>query len=397
MSKGQIPESQIPFAQPRHLLGAGPSKVNPSVIQAMIQPMIGHLDPDFILVLEEVAALLKQVFKTQDATTFAVSGTGSAGMQAGITSLLEPGDTVVMCVYGFFCERMVYMAERVGANVIPLRSEWGRPFPEEMLQEELKRHTNVKLVTAVHAETSTGILQPLEGISRLASAHDALFMVDAVTSLGGNELAFDDWGIDYCFSASQKCMGCPPGLSPVALSPRASDAIENRDTLPSSYYLDLALISKYWGVEHAYHHTAPTHMILALHEGLRVVLEEGLERRFARHQWNAMALRVGLEALGLSLVVPEGNRLAQITPIWIPEGVDDDAVRNMLLRGHNIEIGKGIGEFAGKVWRIGLMGESSNPEYILDLLVALEDTLPKVGFEVAVGDAAAAARKAIIG
>ncbi len=395
MTQGPIPDSQIPVVPPRLLLGPGPSNVNPRVLRAMMQPMIGHLDPDFLLILDEVSDLLKRVFQTQDGTTFAVAGTGSAGMQAGITSLLEPGDTVVMCVYGFFCERMVEMAERVGANVVPLRAAWGRPFPVEMLQKELKRHTNVKLVTAIHAETSTGIRQPLEGISGLARDHDAMFMVDAVTSLGGNNLAFDDWGIDYCFSATQKCLGCPPGLSPVALSPRAMDAIESREAPPSSLYLDLALIAKYWGVEHAYHHTAPINMILALREGLRVVLEEGLEARFERHERNAAALRAGLEALGLDLVAPEGSRLAQITPVWIPDGVGDDTVRGMLLREHNIEIGKGFGEFAGRAWRIGLMGESSKPEYALGLLSALEGILPRAGFEVAPGAAVAAASKAL--
>ena len=391
MNKETLPPSRMPMVPPRILLGPGPSNVSPRVLQAMMQPMIGYLDPDFLLILDEVSELLKRVFQTEEGITFALPGTGSAGMQAGISSLLEPGDTVVMCVYGYFCERMVDMATRVGANVVPLRADWGGPFPEEMLEEALNEHTNVKLVTAVHAETSTGIRQPLEDISRLARAHDAMFMVDAVTSLGGNELAFDDWGMDYCYSATQKCLGCPPGLSPVALSPRALESVRGRETPPVSWYLDLALNANYWGFDRVYHHTAPVSMILALREGLRIVLEEGLEARFKRHEENALALRTGLEALGLELLAPDGYRLAQITPVWIPEGVDDDTVRGLLLREHSIEIGKGLGEFAGRAWRFGLMGESSRAEYVLAVLSALEGILPRTGFEVAPGVAVAAA------
>jgi alanine-glyoxylate transaminase/serine-glyoxylate transaminase/serine-pyruvate transaminase len=315
-------------------------------------------------------------------------------MEAGLTSLLEPDETVVLCVYGFFCERQVEMATRIGANVVPLRAEWGRPFPTEMLEEELKKHTKVKLVTAIHAETSTGIRQPLEEISRLATEHDALFMVDAVTSLGGNEVAVDRWGIDYCYSATQKCLACPPGLSPVALSPRALEVVKNRRRKPTSWYLDLALIANYWGYDHVYHHTAPVSMILGLREGLRIILEEGLEARFERHRRNAAALRAGFEALGLALVAPEGFRLDQITPVWIPEGVDDARVRQILLREHGIEIGRGLGQFAGKVWRIGLMGDSSKAEYVLALLAALEDILPRLGYEVPPGAGVGAASRA---
>ena len=397
MTQPPLPESKIPMVPPRMLLGPGPSMVNPRVLQAMMQHMIGYLDPDFILIMDEVSELLKLVYKTENGITFALSGTGSSGMEAGISSLLEPGDTVVMCIYGFFCERMVEMATRVGANVVPLRAEWGKPFPVEMLEAELKKRTDVKLVTAIHAETSTGIRQPLEGISRLAQEHDSMFMVDAVTSLGGNEMAFDEWGIDYCYSATQKCLGCPPGLSPVALSPRAHESIKSRSTPPTSWYLDLALNANYWGFDRVYHHTAPVSMILALREGLRIVLEEGLEARFARHETNAAALRAGLKALGIKMVAPEGYQLAQITPVWIPEGVDDDTVRHMLLREHSIEIGKGLGEMAGKAWRFGLMGESSRPEYVLAVLSALEGILPRVGYEVANGAAVGAASRVLTG
>ena len=397
MTQPPLPVSKIPMVPPRILLGPGPSMVHPRVLQAMMQNMIGYLDPDFIKIMDEVSELLKRVYQTDDAITFALSGTGSSGMEAGISSLLEPGDTVVMCIYGYFCERMVDMATRVGANVVPIRADWGKPFPEEMLEAELKKHTDVKLVTAIHAETSTGIRQPLEGISKLAQDHDAMFMVDAVTSLGGNELAFDDWGIDYSYSATQKCLGCPPGLSPVALSGRAHESIKSRCTLPSSWYLDLALNANYWGFDRVYHHTAPVSMILALREGLRIVLEEGLESRFARHETNAAALRAGLEAIGIEMVAPVGYQLAQITPVWIPEGVDDDTVRHMLLRQHSIEIGKGLGELAGKAWRFGLMGESSRPEYVLALLSALEGILPRVGYETASGAAVGAASRVLTG
>ena len=378
---------------PRILLGPGPSMVNTRVLQAMMQNMIGYLDPDYVVMLEQVSDLLGEVFQTGEATTMALSGTGSSGMEAGFTSILEPGDTVIICIYGFFGERMVDMATRVGANVVALRSEWGKPFPEEMLEQALNENANVKLVAAIHAETSTGIRQPLEGMSRLAKEHDALFMVDAVTSLGGNNLAFDDWGIDYCYSATQKCLGCPPGLSPVAVSQRALESVRSRETPPSSWYLDLNLNANYWYEPRVYHHTSPVTMVLALGEGLRVVLEEGLENRFARHERNAAALRAGLEALGLEIVSPDGFQLAQITPVWIPEGVDDAQVRSKLLSDYSMEIGKGLGMFDGKIWRFGLMGESSRPDYVLLALSAMESVLPVAGYEVAPGAGVAAASR----
>ena len=380
---------------PRILLGPGPSMVNPRVLQAMMQNMIGYLDPDYVDIMDQVAGLLAEVFQTNEAFTMALSGTGSSGMEAGLSSILEPGDTVIVCIYGFFGERMVDMATRVGANVVTLRSEWGKPFPEEMLEEALQENDNVKLVAVIHAETSTGIRQPLEGISRLAREHDALFMVDAVTSLGGNEVAFDDWGIDYCYSATQKCIGCPPGLSPVAVSQRAMESIRSRETPPASWYLDLNLNANYWYDPKVYHHTSPVSMVLALGEGLRVVLEEGLENRFARHERNAEALRAGLEALGLEVVTPDGYRLAQVTPVWIPEGVDDAQVRAKLLADYQIEIGKGLGAFDGKVWRFGLMGESSRPDYVLLALSAMESVLPQVGYEIAPGAAVSAASRVL--
>ena len=395
MAQTTLPESKIPTVPPRILLGPGPSMVHPRVLQAMMSDMIGYLDPDFMLIMDEVSELLKRVFQTDESLTMALSGTGSAGMEAGFNSLLEPGDTVVHCVNGFFSERMFDMAGRVGAKVVPLRADWGRPFPEEMLEEELRKHTNVKLVTAIHAETSTGIRQPLAGLSKLAKEHGALFMVDAVTSLGGNEVAVDEWDIDYCYSATQKCLACPPGLSPVALSPRAHEVATSRGTKPVSWYLDLSLNANYWSFDRVYHHTAPVSMILALREGLKIALEEGLEARFERHHRNAAALWAGLEALGLDLVAEEKYRLDQITPVWIPEGVDDDEVRRILLREYGIEVGKGLGQFAGKVWRIGLMGESSKAQYVMAVLSALEEILPRQGYEVPYGAGVAAASRSL--
>ena len=393
MTQSPLPESKMPMVPPRILLGPGPSNAHPRVLQAMMSHMIGYLDPDFLLIMDEVSDLLKKVFQTEESLTLALSGTGSAGMEAGLSSLLEPDETVIICAHGFFSERMIDMAERQGANVVPLRAEWGHPFPAEMLEEELKKHTNVKLVTAVHAETSTGIKQPIEDLARLVKEHDTLFMVDAVTSLGGNEVAVDRWDIDYCYSATQKCLACPPGLSPVALSPRAHEVVKSREHKPASWYLDLALIANYWGFEHVYHHTAPVSMVLGLREALRVVLEEGLEARYERHRRNAAALRAGLDALGMELVAPERFRLDQITPFWVPDGVDETKLRQLLLREHGIEVGRGLGQFAGKVIRVGLMGESSKPEHVLALLSAMEKILPRLGFEVPQGAGVGAASR----
>ena len=392
-----VPESKVPVMPPRILLGPGPSNASPRVLQAMMSPMIGYADPEFMVVLDEVSELLRLVFQTDEGLAIALPGTGSAGMQAGLNSLLEPGDTVVICSCGYFGERMADMAERLGANAVVLRGEWGMPFPAEMLEEELGRHDAVKMVSVVHAETSTGVLQPLNEIARLAKASGALLMVDAVTSLGGSDFAFDETGIDYAYSCSQKCLGAPPGICPVAIGPRALEVIDSRTTKPPSWYLDLGLIANYWGPEHVYHHTAPVSMILGLREALRIVLEEGLDNRIARHRRNSAALRAGIAGLGLDFLVPESYRLDQITAVRIPEGVDDATVRQRLLREHSIEIGKGFGPFDGNVWRIGLMGESSKAEYLLALLSSLEGILPDEGYEVAQGAAVSAASRRLSG
>ena len=367
----------------RILLGPGPCNVDPRVLQAMSKPITSYKDPAFLKYIEEVSEMLKILFQTQENTTFAISGTGSAGMEAGITSLLEPTDTIIICNCGFFGERMAEMAKRIGCKTVVLQGDWGKPFPVEKLESELKKHKQVKLITAVQAETSTGILQDIEPISKLARNHNAFTMIDSVTSLGGNTLMVDEWNLDYCYSASQKCLACPPGLSPVALSPRALESIQNRKTPPSSWYLDLNLIAGYWDRPHSYHHTVPISLILGLHEALRILLSEGIDVRFERHRQNGEALRNGVEALGLKLLAPKESKLDQVTPIWIPEGIDGDKVQQILLNHYNIEIGTGFGKFAGKIWRIGLMGESSKSEYVLKLLSALEEILPKEGFEIA--------------
>mgnify|MGYP006161589375 CR=1 FL=1 len=363
-----------PESPPRILLGPGPSMANPRVLKAMSHSMLGYLDPDFMIVLDEISDLIARLYKT-DNLSMAIPGTGSAGMEAGFTSLLEPNDKVIMCAYGHFCERMIEMATRVGANVVPIRAQWGEPFPEELLEKELKKHPDVKLVTAIHAETSTGVCQPLEDISKLTKQYGAMLMVDAVTSLGGTDLDVDKLSIDYVYSATQKCLGAPPGLSPVAISDEAMATIKSRKTKPFSWYLDLSLIADYWNEKRIYHHTTPVSMMFGLREALTIIFEEGLENRFNRHKENADILRSGLEAMKFDLLGSGISRLNQITPVVIPTGVDGNQVVDQLLREFNIEIGKGLGEFAGKIWRIGLMGESSQAEYVFAFLSALESVL----------------------
>jgi alanine-glyoxylate transaminase/serine-glyoxylate transaminase/serine-pyruvate transaminase len=297
--------------------------------------------------------------------------------------------------YGFFCQRMAEMARRQGAQVVTVEGEWAKPLDPAAIEAELKKHKSVKLVGMVHAETSTGISQPLEEVSRMAKEHDALFFVDAVTSFGGSEVDVDGWGIDYVSSASQKCLSCPPGLAPVAVSQVALEAMNNRSAPPSTWYLNIPQIAEYWGKDHVYHHTVPISSLYALYEGLRVALDEGLASRYERHQRNAAALRAGLEALGLIIISDEDHRLAQITPVAIPEGIDEARVRARLANDYLIEISRGLGQFAGKIWRIGLMGEASTGANLLLLLSALEEILPKEGYEVPAGAGVAAASKSL--
>ena len=375
----------------RILLGPGPSNVHPRVQQAMAAPMVGHLDPYFVKIMDDTVELLRYLFRTQNRLTFPISGTGSAGMEASFCNFLEPGDTVVIGVNGVFGERMVDNAVRCGAEVIPVTAEWGKIVATEAIEAALKSRKKVKMLALVHAETSTGVMQPLAEASQLAKRYGALFMVDTVTSLAGQEVAVDDWGIDICYSGTQKCISCPPGLSPFTANQNALDLVKNRKSKVPSWYLDLSLLSAYWGTGRVYHHTAPVTMIYALHEALALIVEEWLDTRIKRHQKNAAALRAGLEAMGLVLHAEEGHRLNSLTSVRVPTGVDDLRVRQKLLNEYSIEIGGGLGPLKGKIWRIGLMGESSNEGNVLLLLYALEKILQAEGFRLEDGAGVTAA------
>lgn len=362
----------------RTLLGPGPSNVHPRVLKALSTPLVGHLDPDFLQVMDEVKQLLKAVFQTENNLTIPMSGTGSAGMEASLFNLVEEGDEVLVAVNGYFGERMCQMIPRCGGRIRRIEAPWGGVFDPDQIDDALQAGA-AKVVAIVHAETSTGVLQPLEEISRIVHDHGALLLVDAVTSLGGVELKVDDWDIDACYSGTQKCLSCPPGLSPVTFGPRAEETLLGRQTPVGSWYLDLSLIQRYWGKERTYHHTAPISMNYALREALRLVDEEGLEARFARHRLNQRALVAGLEAMELELLVPEQYRLPSLTTVRIPATVEDAQVRSRLLREFNIEISGGLGDLKGQVWRIGLMGYSSQRENVLLLLGALEYLLTDMG------------------
>ena len=362
----------------RILLGPGPSEVGPRVLRAMSTPLVGHLDPSFVTLMEEVKDLLRQTFRTRNRLTFPLSATGSAGMEAVLVNLLEPGDHAVICVNGVFGGRMVEIARRAGAEVTVAEVPWGEVIDAALLDkmlEALPAGVTPRLVACVQAETSTGARQPLEDLSRLAHERGALFVVDAVTSLGGTELEVDGWGIDACYSGTQKCLSCPPGLSPVTFGERALERVLSRKHKVQSWYLDVSLLAQYWGADRVYHHTAPITMIYALHEALRVVHEEGLAARFARHRTNHLALVAGLDALGLEMAVAAEHRLPMLNSVLVPAGVDEAGVRKRLLERHGIEIGAGLGPWKGRVWRIGLMGDSSCPANVLVVLAALAEAL----------------------
>jgi alanine-glyoxylate transaminase/serine-glyoxylate transaminase/serine-pyruvate transaminase len=375
----------------RILLGPGPSNVHARVMKAMMTPVVGHLDPEFVQVMEDLKRLMRAVFRTENELTFPASGTGSAGMEMIIANLVEDGDEVVVGVNGVFGGRFADCAERQGARVIKAEAEWGRIVEPAAVESALKAARKPKLVAIVHAETSTGAHQPIEEISALARRHGALMVVDAVTSLACVPVEIDMWQIDACFSCTQKGLSAPPGLAPVTFSARAMEMIRARKSKCKSWYLDLAMIANYWGSDRLYHHTAPVTMNYALYEALRVVLEEGLEARWERHRRNAAALHAGLEAMGLRLVAQQGHRLPQLTTVGVPEGIDEAKVRSEMLRKFNIEIAAGLGPLKGKVWRIGLMGESSRRENVMLALAALEQILGAMGYEVPRGRALAAA------
>ena len=378
-------------APPRVLLGPGPSNVHPRVLGALATPLIGHLDPAFIAMMEETKQLLRDTFLTANTLTLPISATGSAGMEACLVNLLEPGDTAIVGVNGVFGTRMVDIVQRCGARPVAVEAPWGRVIEPETIATALRTHPGTKLVALVHAETSTGAWQPLEEIGPLARAAGALLVADTVTSLGGCPVRIDDWQIDAAYSGTQKCLSCPPGLAPLTFGPRALDVLRARRTPVQSWYLDLTMIEKYWGDERVYHHTAPISMNYALLEALRLVHEEGLEARWARHRRHHEALRAGLAAIGLSLAAQEGRQLWTLNSVTIPEGVDDLAVRKGLLEEFQLEIGGGLGPMKGKVWRIGLMGESSTPANVLLVLHALERVLPRCGYAVQAGAAVGAA------
>ncbi len=358
----------------RTLLGPGPSPVNPRVLQALSLPVIGHLDPKFLEIMDQSMAMLREIFQTKNRLALPMSGTGSAGMEACFVNLIEPGDAVLIGVNGVFGTRMVDVAQRCGAQVDTVEAEWGTALDAQSFKAALEKK-RYKLIALVHAETSTGVLQPLDDIARLVREHGALLLVDAVTSLGGAPVKVDELGIDACYSCTQKCLGCPPGLSPVTFNERALEIIRNRKTKVQSWYLDLSMIEKYWGSERLYHHTAPISMNYALHEALRIVLEEGLEAAWRRHHQVHETFSREMRRLEIEPAVAESIRAPMINAIKIPAGVDDAKVRQRLYDDFNIEIGAGLGPLKGKIWRVGLMGHGARVENIEILSKALKQLI----------------------
>ncbi len=367
----KYPEVNMP---PRILMGPGPSMVDPRVLKAMATPLVGHLDPAFIELMDRTQELLRYVFETENKLTIPVSGTGTAAMETAVANMVEPGDPVLVCINGYFGMRLTDMAQRYGGEVETISRPWGEVFTPEEVKTALDERP-AKVVAIVHAETSTGALQPLDAIAEVVHAQGAVLIVDAVTSLGGLPVRVDEVGIDVCYSGAQKCLSCPPGPSPITLGERAVEKLRNRTTKVPNWYLDLTLVEKYWGKERTYHHTAPISANYAFYEGLRAVAEEGLENRWQRHQENAEFLWNGLMELGFELHVPEEHRIPALTTVRIPDGVDDLGVRRKLLTDYNIEISGGLGELGGKVWRIGLMGYSSRKENVKLLLAALKEAI----------------------
>ncbi len=359
----------------RLLLGPGPNTVHPRILRAMTAPLVGYLDPSWLALMDEEQELLRRVFQTKNVLTFPLPGTGSAGMEAAFCNFVSPGDKVVIGCNGYFSDRMCEMARLYGAEVIRIEKPWGEVFTPDEIDAALKANKGTKIFAVVHAETSTGALQPLAEIGNVVHKNNALFLLDCVTSLGGIPLSIDDWGIDIAFSATQKCIGCPPGLSPFTASPRAADVLHSRKGAVRNWYLDLTLIEKYWNSERIYHHTPSTTLHYGFREGLRLVLEEGLENRWARHKANAEYLYEKLEKLGLHFLIRRENRLPSLTTVLVPDGVDDVSVRASLRDNYNIEIAGGFGPLKGKIWRIGLMGFSSRRENVTLLAAAMDEIL----------------------
>ena len=381
----------------RTLMGPGPSDVHPRVLAAMARPTIGHLDPVFVEMMEQVKGLLQYAFQTQNALTLPVSAPGSAGMETCFVNLVEPGDTVIICQNGVFGARMKENVERIGATPVMVQDSWGQAVDANKLEQALKDHPEARVVAFVHAETSTGVQSDAKQLAQLAHQYDCVTIVDAVTSLGGSPLKVDEWGIDAIYSGTQKCLSCTPGLSPVSFSERAVEHIKARKTKVQSWFLDLNLVMGYWGGEgkRAYHHTAPINALYALHEALVMLREEGLENSWKRHQMHHLALRAGFEAMGLQFLVPEPARLPQLNAVILPAGIDEAEVRRRLLQDYNLEIGAGLGDLAGKVWRIGLMGHTSNRKNVMYCLGALDAVLSDMQAEITSGVAVSAALAAV--
>ncbi len=377
----------------RTLMGPGPSDVSPRVTAAMGAPTIGHLDPAFVGLMDDIKGLLQYAFRTKNKLTIPVSAPGSAGMESCFVNLLEPGDKAVVCQNGVFGGRMKENVERCGATAIMVQDDWGKPVDPNKVEEALKANPDAKLLAFVHAETSTGARSDAKALTALAHQYDALSLVDSVTGLGGIELDVDGWGIDAIYSGTQKCLSCPPGISPVSFGERAVDVIKNRKTKVQSWFLDMSLVMGYWDGTggRTYHHTAPVNSMYGLHESLVMLAEEGLEKAWARHAYHHQALAAGIEAMGLRFVVDKEYRLPQLNSVTIPEGVEDAKVRAALLNDYNLEIGAGLGALAGKVWRIGLMGESSCKTNVLLCLGALDAVLTGMGAAINSGRAVAAA------
>jgi alanine-glyoxylate transaminase/serine-glyoxylate transaminase/serine-pyruvate transaminase len=361
----------------RLLMGPGPSNAAPEVLEALGRPLLGHLDPDFLRVMDEVAARLRLVFRTANRMTFAVSGTGSAGMEAALVNVLEPGDEAVVGVNGAFGARLSEMATRAGAKVVTIEAGWGRIIDADAVARALDEHPGAKVFALVHAETSTGVAQPIDEIAALLRERSTLFVLDTVTSLGGMDVEADGWGVDICYSGTQKCLSVPPGLSPITFSERALEAVRARRTPVESWYLDVGLLEGYWAgaspdKDRVYHHTAPISMLFALHAGLGLVLDEGLDARFERHARSASLLARGLEERGFSYVASEGFRLPMLHCVRLPDGIDDAPARTRLLREHGIEVGSGLGPLKGSCWRIGLMGHNAREANVTRLLDAID-------------------------
>ncbi len=383
------------YPSQRTLMGPGPSDVSPRVLLSMARPTLGHLDPQFIGMMDEVKTLLQYAFQTENELTMPVSAPGSAGMEACFVNLVEPGDKVIVCQNGVFGGRMKENVERCGATAIMVMDDWGKPVDPHKVEAALKKHPDAKILAFVHAETSTGTRSDARALTELAHKYDCLVIVDAVTSLSGSELRVDAWDIDAIYSGTQKCLSCVPGIAPISFGERAIEVIKHRKTKVQSWFLDMNLVMGYWGAgtKRAYHHTAPVNTLYALHEALLMLKEEGLENAWARHRSNHEALKAGLEAMGIRFVVDEPWRLPQLNLVSVPEGVNEAQVRQRLLNEYSLEIGAGLGALSGKVWRIGLMGYASQPQNVLNCLAALDAVLTSMKAPITSGVAVQAAQQ----